>query len=246
MALQSSGTIKMSEINTELGRSSTATISLDTAENGGYATINTASASYPSATNPAAMSEWYSYDHNASSSDSFTMYTGSSYDGSNGACSATVNDNTTLYFGTGTGALCPQTNDTVYTDASQSTAFDGEDSWWKSTSCDMAFYINTQGNIEGEVTQCGNFFIGVVSDQPQGDYSSACSDSVVDYVYKDGSSSTPSAGDYLYTSSAMNQTFQFPQVGAYYRYKMADGTYYGIYVTQDGNGDTFIEGASAC
>jgi hypothetical protein len=67
MALQSSGTIKMSEINTELGRSSNATISLDTAENGGYATINTASPSYPSSSNPASMSEWYSYDHSSSS-----------------------------------------------------------------------------------------------------------------------------------------------------------------------------------
>jgi hypothetical protein len=57
----------MSQINTELGRSSTANISLDTAENGGYATINTASSSRPSATNPATMSEWYNYNHNASS-----------------------------------------------------------------------------------------------------------------------------------------------------------------------------------
>lgn len=65
MTLVSSGTIRMSDINTELGRSSTATISLDTAENGGYATINTNSASRPSSTNPASMSEWYGYNHNA-------------------------------------------------------------------------------------------------------------------------------------------------------------------------------------
>jgi hypothetical protein len=65
MALQSSGTIKMSEINTELGRSSNATISLDSAESGTYATINTASASTPNDARPASMSEWYSYDHSA-------------------------------------------------------------------------------------------------------------------------------------------------------------------------------------
>ena len=70
MALQSSGTIKMSEINTELGRSSNATISLDTAESGGYVAINTASASYPNDARPAKISEWYSYDHSASSSTS--------------------------------------------------------------------------------------------------------------------------------------------------------------------------------
>lgn len=67
MALQSSGQIKMSEINTELGRTSTAEISLDSAESGTYATINTASASYPNDARPAAISEWYSYDHSASS-----------------------------------------------------------------------------------------------------------------------------------------------------------------------------------
>ena len=67
MTLVSSGTIRMSDINTELGRSSTAQISLDTAENGGYATINTNSTSRPSSSNPASMSEWYGYNHNAAS-----------------------------------------------------------------------------------------------------------------------------------------------------------------------------------
>jgi hypothetical protein len=66
MTLPSAGNqIAMSQINTELGRSSNATISLDTAENGGYVAINTNSPSYPSAGNPAAMSEWWSYNHNA-------------------------------------------------------------------------------------------------------------------------------------------------------------------------------------
>lgn len=66
MALPSSGTIKMSQINTELGRSSNAQISLDSAENGSYATINTNSASRPSAGNPARLSEWLGYNHTAS------------------------------------------------------------------------------------------------------------------------------------------------------------------------------------
>jgi len=56
----------MSQINTELGRGSTSQISLDTAENGGYARINQNSRSRPSATNPAYMSEWYGYNHRAS------------------------------------------------------------------------------------------------------------------------------------------------------------------------------------
>ena len=65
MTLTSSGQISMSQINTELGRSSSSQISLDSAENGSYATINTNSGSYPSSGNPATMSEWYSYNHSA-------------------------------------------------------------------------------------------------------------------------------------------------------------------------------------
>ena len=71
MALQSSGTIKMSEINHELGRSGTANISLDSAESGTYGAINTNSASYPSDARPASMSEWYSYNHSATASLSY-------------------------------------------------------------------------------------------------------------------------------------------------------------------------------
>lgn len=72
--MPASGTISMSQINTELGRSSTATISLDTAENGGYATINVNSSSRPSASNPASLSEWYSYNHNAAPPVSYNYY----------------------------------------------------------------------------------------------------------------------------------------------------------------------------
>ena len=70
--LPSSGQISMSQINTELGRSSTAQISLDTAENGGYVAINQYSNSKPNAANPAAMSEWYNYNHSAVAYDLYT------------------------------------------------------------------------------------------------------------------------------------------------------------------------------
>ena len=68
MALPGSGPISMSMINGELNRAAESNISLDSAENGSYATINTCSPSRPSATNPASMSEWYSYNHKASCS----------------------------------------------------------------------------------------------------------------------------------------------------------------------------------
>jgi hypothetical protein len=80
MTLVSSGTIRMSDINVELGRSSTANISLDAAENGSYGAINTNSASRPSSNNPAAMSEWYSYNHNAAPAVTYSYYNFSYYE----------------------------------------------------------------------------------------------------------------------------------------------------------------------
>ena len=65
MALQASGTISLSQIGNELGFATGTTISLDTAENGGYNTINVSSVSRPNSANPAAMSEWYGYNQSA-------------------------------------------------------------------------------------------------------------------------------------------------------------------------------------
>ena len=55
----------MNAIRIELGISTQSPFSLDTAENGGYVTINVCSPSRPSSGNPAAMSEWYGYNHTA-------------------------------------------------------------------------------------------------------------------------------------------------------------------------------------
>ena len=67
MALQSSGAISISDIGAELNQGTGQTISLYEAERGTYEAINSASASKPNGVNPHSMSEWYSYDHNASS-----------------------------------------------------------------------------------------------------------------------------------------------------------------------------------
>jgi len=76
MALQSSGQIKFSELNTELSRTSTDLISLTDASTGALGAINTnnAVADRPDQSEPHAISEWYSYDHNASGA-----YTNSHY-----------------------------------------------------------------------------------------------------------------------------------------------------------------------
>lgn len=65
MALPTSGPLSFSAINTELGRSSTATMSLQTAETGGYVAINQNSASKPNGSAPYRIGEWYGYNQNS-------------------------------------------------------------------------------------------------------------------------------------------------------------------------------------
>ena len=116
MTMPASGTISMSQINTELGRSSTATISLDTAENGGYATINTASSSRPNGSNPASMSEWYSYNHNASSGTTITWKVVRYLTGAGGLLTITKNGTTVVQSSTNgaAGTFAAVAGDNIY------------------------------------------------------------------------------------------------------------------------------------
>lgn len=102
-------TISMGDINVELGRARTSSISLNTAEDGGYGAINTNSSSRPSASDPAALSEWYSYNHSAAParSISFSNYTSLGYTGSVSGTVTIVGTYTfqaaaALYYGGGT------------------------------------------------------------------------------------------------------------------------------------------------
>ena len=67
MAIQSSGQIKFSQLSVELNQNATSELSISTAAEGGYEAINTASTNKPNDSQPHAISEWYSYDHSASS-----------------------------------------------------------------------------------------------------------------------------------------------------------------------------------
>lgn len=65
MTLPLSGPLSLNDINLELGRTSGTSIALNDAEDGTYATINVYSCKKPDSANPARVSEWYGYDHNA-------------------------------------------------------------------------------------------------------------------------------------------------------------------------------------
>lgn len=114
--MPASGTIRMSQINTELGRSSTASISLDTAENGGYATINTASSSRPNGSNPESMSEWYNYNHNASSGTTITWKVVRYLTGAGGLLTITKNGTTVVQSSTNgaAGTFAAVAGDNIY------------------------------------------------------------------------------------------------------------------------------------
>lgn len=65
MTLPASGQISFNDLRIELGVSSQAPFSIASASTGVYATINTAGSSYPNDSTPHAISEWYSYYHDA-------------------------------------------------------------------------------------------------------------------------------------------------------------------------------------
>jgi len=74
MALQSSGEIKFSQLTAELNQSAASQFSISGAAEGGYEVINTASSSKPNDSAPHSISEWYGYDHSASSTTASDYY----------------------------------------------------------------------------------------------------------------------------------------------------------------------------
>ena len=112
MVLPSTGnTISFNQIRIELGISSQAPFSIETAENGGYVALNKCAVPQPSPTNPASISEWWSYDNSAVSTEVGLM--DSSTVSCADVCSQPVDGDTILYWNTG------QT--TVYTDTTCNT-----------------------------------------------------------------------------------------------------------------------------
>ena len=244
MALQASGTIKMSEINTELGRSSNATISLDSAESGTYGAINTSSPSYPNDARPAAISEWYSYNHTASASGFFTLIN-SGQSTSGAACALTGPDSLTLYHGTAGVYDCPVIGRTVYTDSAQTTVFDGQLQYWYSPTCGKSYLITSAGYIEG-VFSCVES--GNIATEPGGSSAESCQFSPSVLIYKSGSSATPSVAETLWSDSQLSSAYQPAQgFNAWYAYTPAgSSTKYSLFLLQNGSNETVIESVNTC
>jgi len=133
MAVPSSGALSMLGLarekvydNYSSGSTPTAPYSMYDLVNGGntngsgvsFDATNTASSSYPNTSTPHQMSEWYSYDHDASSLPSFSGT--SKQTTSSAACSAS---RSTTYYHSGSGAK-PTTGDEVYSDAAGSFTLD--------------------------------------------------------------------------------------------------------------------------
>ena len=112
MVLPSTGnTISFNQIRIELGIPSQSLFSIETAENGGYGALNKCAVPQPSPTNPASISEWWSYDNNAVSTEIGVMDT--SAISCADVCSQGIAGTVTLWWNTG------QT--TVYTDSTCNT-----------------------------------------------------------------------------------------------------------------------------
>ncbi len=158
MTLTSSGQIKMSEINTELGRTSTTSdTTLKSLSDGTHATINTANASSdrPDGNAPHAMSEFYSYDHSATSL-TFTSFVagtdeGSAFGSESGACEGEVTITTFYHSGT---SSHPINGDRVFT--AQNASNPADNGWYAidvtRSQRDVYEVYNGDGSVRNKTT----------------------------------------------------------------------------------------------
>jgi hypothetical protein len=102
MTLTGSGLLTFSNINVELGRNATASISIGTAAGGGYGAINKCGDNFPSADDPDTVSEWYSYNHTFAITPTY-LDPGGGTGSADGACSSNVDCSTAIYYKTSTG-----------------------------------------------------------------------------------------------------------------------------------------------
>ena len=141
MALTASGQLSLGNIATEMGVG-LSNVSLTTQSTTG---INTNSESKPDGSTPHAISEFYSYDHSATSLTAFSVDE-NPYEDGEGACAAGRDTATWYHDGVGT---YPTDGDTVYTD-SGGTTFPEDGFYWMDEP--SSFFV--EDGVVGEVVQC--------------------------------------------------------------------------------------------
>ena len=142
MALTTSGQLSLGDIATEMGVS-LSNVSLTTQSTTG---INTNSESKPDGSTPHAVSEFYSYDHSASSSLTAFAVDENPYAFGEAACAEGRETTTWYHDGGGT---YPTDGDTVYTDTGGSTNPEDGTYWM----AEPASFIVTGGTVS-DVTPC--------------------------------------------------------------------------------------------
>lgn len=76
MTLPASGQISFNDLRVELGIPLQAPFSITSASTGIYVNINASSPNYPNASAPHEISEWYNYNHTATSATCYTVFNG--------------------------------------------------------------------------------------------------------------------------------------------------------------------------
>lgn len=127
MTLPSAGNqISFADINVALNREYNAQIGLDEAENGSYGAINNCASPRPRAGNPAAISEWWGYDHAASATPFIVDYDSSTVNCAT-ACSLPLAGEGTIYEARGlywTSIMCAGSAPTrYYANSSRTTCY---------------------------------------------------------------------------------------------------------------------------
>ena len=151
MTLPLTGPLSFSQINVELGRASNATISLNTAEDGGYVAINQCADPKPSASNPATVSEWRGYNHLAICTSCFNItlntMAGTGWDTPQLACDGTGSTINICVEGTyATLYAAYLDGKALYTNSSLTTLYTSNDKWFKD-GLGNVFQLGTNGFI---------------------------------------------------------------------------------------------------
>lgn len=204
MALPSSGTISASMINTELGRSSTAEFSLNTARQGGYGALNPYSPALPPSTGQVSFASWYSYCHTCTTLYSFTVYQAGQHAGTRNflsaasACSGTRDYPRTLYSSSstlGVGSSLYYINGTQYVAYTINDAGGGEEIWlYDGTGAKPIRLTNAGSNVIDSAGACsfywpnakfGNDFFNLCFETPTPVYTVSSSVGVNTIIYLD-------------------------------------------------------------